>query len=108
MKPIEFCGQSLEIVRRFPAAAKRESGYQLDRVQQGLDPQDWKPMASIGAGVREIRIQDEGQYRIIYVAKFDDSIYVLYALHKKTQKTRKADIDLAKRELQALIKRLSK
>jgi phage-related protein len=108
MKPIEFCGRSLEVVRQFPAAVKRESGYQLDRVQHGLDPQDWKPMASIGAGVREIRIQDQGQYRIIYVAKFSDAIYVLHAFQKKTQKTRKTDIDTAKREYEALKRRLQK
>jgi len=89
-------------------AVKRESGYQLDRVQHGLDPQDWKPMTSIGASVREIRIQDQGQYRIIYVAKFSDAIYVLHAFQKKTQKTRKTDIDTAKREYEALKRRLKK
>jgi len=106
MKPIEFCGRSLEVVCQFSAAVKRESGYQLDRVQHGLDPQDWKPMTSIGTGVREIRIQDHGQYRIIYVAKFSDAIYVLHAFQKKTQKTRKTDIDTAKREYEALKRRL--
>ncbi|MBV1915065.1 MAG: type II toxin-antitoxin system RelE/ParE family toxin [Pseudomonadales bacterium] len=108
MKPIEFCGRSLEVVRQFPATIKRESGYQLDRLQHGFDPQDWKPMTSIGAGVREIRIQDHGQYRIIYVAKFSDSIYVLHALQKKTQKTRKTDIDTARHEYEALKRKLLK
>jgi len=106
MKDVEFCGQSLNVIRNFGTASKRVAGYQLDRIQHGLDPQNWKPMATIGSGVREIRIQEQGQFRIIYVTKFDDAIYVLHAFQKKTQKTRKSDIDAAKREFQALIKRL--
>ncbi len=62
MKGIEFLGTSLKMVREFPALAKKEAGYQLDRVQRGLDPTDWKPMKSVGQGVREICIQHEGQY----------------------------------------------
>ena len=108
MKDVEFCGQSLNVIRNFHTAAKRVAGYQLDRIQHGLDPQSWKPMATIGSGVREIRIQEQGQFRIIYVARFDDAIYVLHAFQKKTQKTRKSDIDTAKREFQALIKRLQR
>ena len=57
MKDIEFVGRSLEEIRDFPVDAKREAGYQLDRVHRGLEPTDWKPMTSIGQGVREIRIQ---------------------------------------------------
>ncbi len=60
MKDIEFIGRSLEAIRDFPVDAKREAGYQLDRVQRGLEPTDWKPMTSIGQGVREIRIQEQG------------------------------------------------
>ncbi len=66
MKDIRFCGRSLEALRGFSAVAKREAGYQLDRVQHGLEPTDWKPMPSIGPGVREIRIVHEGQFRVIY------------------------------------------
>jgi phage-related protein len=97
MKGIRFLGTSLETLREFPAVAKREAGYQLDRVQHGLDPVDWKPMKSVGRGVREIRIQQEGQYRVIYVASFEDSVYVLHAFQKKTQKTDKQDLDTARR-----------
>lgn len=104
MKDIRFCGRSLEALRRFPAVAKREAGYQLDRVQHGLEPTDWKPMPSIGSGVREIRIMHEGQYRVIYVAKFADAVYVLHAFQKKTQKTRKQDIDAAKQTLKQILK----
>ncbi len=102
MKDIRFCGRSLEELRGFPAVAKREAGYQLDRVQHGLEPTDWKPMPSIGSGVREIRIIHEGQFRVIYVAKFKDAVYVLHAFQKKTQKTRKQDIDTAKQALKQL------
>jgi phage-related protein len=102
MKPIRFCGRSLDAIRSFPEAAKREAGYQLDRVQHGFDPIDWKPMTSIGSGVREIRIMHEGQYRVIYVAKFIEAVYVLHAFQKKTQKTRKQDIDTAKQALKQL------
>jgi phage-related protein len=97
MKGIQFLGTSLKTVREFPALAKREAGYQLDRVQHGLDPTDWKPMKSVGQGVREIRIQQEGQYRVIYVASFEEKVYVLHAFQKKTQKTSKQDLDAAKR-----------
>ena len=71
MKGIEFLGASLTTVREFPSLAKREAGLQLDRVQRGLDPTDWKPIKSVGQGVCEIRIQHEGQYRVIYVASFE-------------------------------------
>ncbi|MBC8553534.1 MAG: type II toxin-antitoxin system RelE/ParE family toxin [Candidatus Brocadiales bacterium] len=104
MKEIEFLGQSLATIRNFPVEAKRESGYQLDQVQQGYDPIDWKPMTSIGHGVREIRIQFEGQYRVIYIAKFEDAVYVLHAFQKKTKKTSKQDIEIAKRALQQIQK----
>ena len=97
MKGIRFLGNSLKMLRDFPAVARRETGYQLDRVQHGLDPVDWKPMKSVGQGVREIRIQYEGQYRVIYVASFEDRVYVLHAFQKKAQKTGKQDLDAARR-----------
>ena len=105
MKGIEFLGASLKTVREFPALAKREAGLQLDRVQRGLDPTDWKPMKSIGQGVREIRIQHEGQYRVIYVASFEKRVYVLHAFQKKSQKTSKQDLDTAKRALKEVLER---
>ncbi len=69
MKDIRFCGRSLEELGDLPAVAKREAGYQLDRVQHGLEPTNWKPIPSIGSVVREIRIMHEGQYRVIYVSE---------------------------------------
>ena len=98
MKGISFHGSSLADLCSFPQDAKREAGYQLDRVQRGLEPTDWKPMLHIGSGVKEIRIKDaDGQYRIIYVAKFSEAVHVLHAFQKKTQRTAKTDIELARK-----------
>lgn len=108
MKPIEFCGQSLDVIRQFPAPVKRDSGHQLDRVQRGLDPQDWKPVGQIGPGAREIRIQERGQYRVIYAAKFEDAVYVLHAFHKKTQQIRQTDMDIARRAYQTVQRKRNK
>jgi phage-related protein len=98
-KPLFFVGSALEDLRAFPRAPRREAGYQLDRVQFGLDPSNWKPMPTVGRGVREIRIHYEGQYRVIYVATIDDAVYVLHAFQKKTRKTRKHDIERARRRI---------
>lgn len=102
---VEFRGGALDDLRAFPAAARREAGFQLDRVQQGRDPRDWKPMPTIGAGVREIRIRDDaGAFRVVYVATFATAIYVLHCFQKKTQKTGKADLDLASTRYRDLVK----
>ena len=98
-KRLYFVGTALQDLRAFPRAPRREAGYQLDRVQFGLEPGDWKPIPTVGRGVREIRIHHEGQYRVIYVAKIDDAVHVLHAFQKKTQKTRKRDVDIARRRL---------
>ncbi len=85
--------------------AKQDAGHQLDRVQRGLDPTDWKPMQSIGRGVREIRIRHEGQYRVIYIASLDDRIYVLHAFIKKSQQTNRLDLEAAKRAFDQVMQR---
>ncbi len=96
MKRLEFLGDSLEQLRDFPEAARKEAGVQLHKVQLGLDPGDWKPMTTVGAGVREIRVRDAaGAFRVIYVVKIEDAVYVLHAFQKKTQQTAKRDLDLA-------------
>ncbi len=105
MKEIEFFGRTLEAIRDFPGDAKRETGHQLDRVQRGNDPTDWKPMSSIGKGVQEIRIQERGQYRVIYFANLEDAVHVLHAFQKKTPKTRKQDIQAAKHALKQILAR---
>ena len=107
-KTVEFRGSSLSDLREFPFAIRREAGYQLDQVQHGGDPDDWKPMPTVGKGVREIRVRDEdGIYRVIYVAKFADVVYVLHCFQKKTQKTSPADIDLAAKRYRDLVKELT-
>ena len=107
-KPIEFIGSALDDLRDFPISARREAGYQLDQVQRGLEPDDWKWMPTIGQGVREIRIRDAaGAFRIIYVVKLARAIYVLHCFQKKTQKTSKVDLNLAEKRYRDLIKELS-
>lgn len=107
MKSIVFLGSSLDDLRGFPADARRQAGYQLDRVQRGLDPDDWRPMPSIGAGVREIRVRERaGAFRVIYVATFADAVYVLHAFQKKTRQTAKRDLDLAASRLQQQLRRM--
>ena len=106
-KPVEFRGSALDDLRAFPQAARREAGYQLDRVQHGREPDDWKPMNAVGRGVREIRIRDAvGAFRVLYVAKFDDAVYVLHCFQKKTQKTSKADLTLGAQRYRDLLKEL--
>lgn len=103
-RSIEFRGTSRADLRRFPLDARREAGLQLFQVQQGDSPDDWKPMDDIGAGVREIRIREtSGAYRVMYVAKFADAIYVLHCFQKKTQKTAPRDLELAKRRYKELV-----
>ncbi|MEO6564106.1 MAG: type II toxin-antitoxin system RelE/ParE family toxin [Nitrosospira sp.] len=107
-KPIEFRGSALNDLRAFPISARREAGFQLDQVQHGSDPHHWKPISRIGQGVREIRIRDEsGAFRILYITKFSDIVYVLHCFQKKTPKTSKADIDLAEKRYCDLVKELA-
>ena len=103
MKPIAFQGTSLDDLRAFPETARREAGHQLDQVQRGLEPDDWKPMPSVGPGVREVRVRDEaGAFRVIYTATRPEAVHVLHAFQKKTQATAKRDLDLARARLRAL------
>jgi len=96
-------GSSRRDIRDFPQAARRAAGFQLFRVQQGLEPNDWKPMASIGAGVQEIRIHTETEHRVCYVARFLEGIYVLQAFEKRTKKTSGSDIELARTRYRELL-----
>ncbi|MBK6656052.1 type II toxin-antitoxin system RelE/ParE family toxin [Zoogloea sp.] len=104
MKPISFRGNSLDDLRQFPLDARREAGYQIDRVQNGLEPSDWKPMNSVGQGVKEIRIRDaDGAFRVIYLAKLADAVHVLHCFQKKSEKTTEANIELARKRFRALM-----
>lgn len=109
MKDVQFVGSSLDDLRAFPKAPKQDLGRQIERVQRGLDPLDWKPMTQVGSGVREIRIRNKDNiYRGIYVTNIDDVVYVLHVFRKKSQKTSVQDIKKAKSRLKALRARLSK
>lgn len=103
MKPVEFLGASRDAVRRFPPAARAVAGFEIERVQRGLEPDDWKPMPTIGIGVREIRVAlREGAFRIVYVAVFPEAVYVLHAFRKTSQKTAFRDIAYAKAQFRKL------
>ncbi|EKF60776.1 hypothetical protein QWE_03258 [Agrobacterium albertimagni AOL15] len=100
MKLIQWLGSSRTDVRAFPEDARIDAGWQLELVQRGEDPDDWKPMPTIDPGVREIRIREaSGAFRIIYLATFEDRVLVLHAFQKKTQVTPKKDIELASQRL---------
>ena len=102
-KTIKWVGSSLEDLRDFPPLAKQRAGYQLQSLEQGDEPDDWKPMPSVGKGVQEIRIAcDQGAFRVFYVVNRPEAIYVLHAFRKTTQKTEKRDLDLGKARYKSL------
>ena len=103
MKSIAWLGDSLDIVRAFPDEARTQIGQQLRRVQQGLEPTDWKPMPGIGLGANEIRVHVDTAHRVVYVAKFAEAVYVLHAITKKTRKTPQRDIDLAAKRFREIV-----
>ncbi|MGH8114803.1 MAG: type II toxin-antitoxin system RelE/ParE family toxin [Rhodanobacteraceae bacterium] len=105
MKPIRFAGDALAELRVFPQAARHDAGYQLHRVQCGEQADDFKPMPSIGQGVEELRVRDAtGAYRVIYTARLADAVYVLHAFQKKTQRTARADLELARQRLKQVMR----
>lgn len=95
MKTLRFMGSSQVDPSHFPEEARRIAGFELWQVQVGAMPSDFKPMPEVGTGAYEIRVKVSGQWRVIYVAKQAKAVYVLHCFHKTTQKTAKADIDLA-------------
>jgi phage-related protein len=106
MKTLQFEGDSLDCLKAFPQSARREVGYQLDKVQQGQEPDDFKPMGTVGPGAYEIRVRDAtGAFRVIYVAKLANAIYVLHAFQKKTQQTSQPDLELARKRYRALMQK---
>jgi phage-related protein len=107
-KVLLWLGSSLADMRAFPTEARQRAGYELYLVQAGQEPDDWKPMPAVGAGVREIRIHSEGEYRVFYVAVFAEGIYVLHAFEKKTQKTRQGDIELGRTRYAAAVRARSR
>jgi phage-related protein len=109
LKPVQFRGSALDDLRSFPLSARREAGFQIDLVQHGYMPEDWKSMPTIGQGVQEIRVRNAaGAFRVVYVAKFADAVYVLHCFQKKTQRTSKSDLDLAESRYRDLLKELAR
>ncbi|MGQ3127356.1 type II toxin-antitoxin system RelE/ParE family toxin [Variovorax sp.] len=96
-KPLKFVGRSLDEIKGFPSDVRQDAGFNLDLIQNGKNPSDWKPLKGVGRGVREIRLWDDsGTYRVIYVANLKDAVYVLGAFKKTTQKTENVHLDLVK------------
>src|SRR5712664_2512236 len=102
-KPVIWLGDSRETIRAFPEDVRKIAGFQLWRVQRRLDPNDWKPMPSVGLGVQEVRIHTGAEHRVLYIARFAEAIYVLHAFEKRTRRTSRDDLDLARQRLRALI-----
>ena len=102
MKKIFWLGSSYDDLLEFSKPAKQNAGYNLDKIQRGQDPQDWKPMASIGRGVKELRIHCENEYRVIYLAQRLEGIYVLHSFVKKTEQTSLRDRELAKKRFKEI------
>ena len=103
MKPLTWLGSSHDDICRFPEEARQEAGFELYQIQRGIEPSDWKPVLTVGTGVKEVRVHGRNEYRVIYVAKFAEAVYVLHAFVKKTQQTSKADIELARTRFKQLI-----
>ena len=98
MKRVRFMGSAKDDLSAFPKPVRVRAGHELFMVQAGRDPDDWKPMTSVGPGACEIRVREAaGAFRVIYVARFADAVYVLHAFQKKSEKTSQADVRLARR-----------
>jgi len=104
LKPLVCLGSSRDDLKHFPADARLRAGFELYRVQQGLEPRDWKPMPTVGKGVAEIRIRIGQEFRVLYVSKFAEAIYVLHAFEKKSQKTAQRDLAVATERLGQLLR----
>lgn len=102
-KPIIFIGRSREEIRDFPNDVRNDAGFNLYLIQNGGNPSDWKPLKSVGRGVREIRLWDDsGTYRVIYVANLKDAVYVLGAFKKTTEKTESIHLSLIKKRFKQI------
>ena len=104
-KLLAWIGSSLDDIRQFPQEAKRKAGLELRAIQRGQDLMDFRPMPAVGPGVQEIRIRARGAYRVFYVAKLEEVIYVLHAFQKKTQRTAKQDIEIGQQRYRIVQRR---
>lgn len=105
LKELRFLGNSLAALRAFPSRPRQDAGFQLDKLQRGGRPDDYKPMPAIGKGVEELRTwTQEGTYRVVYVARFADAVYVLHAFQKKSQATPRVALELARQRYAELLR----
>lgn len=102
-KPIYWLGSSREDLSAFPQEARRQAGFQLRAIQRGQMPVDFKPIPVVGKGVEEIRVRVEDAYRVFYVARFQEAVYVLHAFQKKSQKTSKQDLQIGQQRYQRML-----
>ena len=104
-KPIDWRGSSLDDLREFPEAARKQAGHDLRKLQRRETPDDWRPFPEVGSGVNEIRIDcGDGWFRVMYVAKFAEAIYVLHSFQKSTRKTSKQDVEIAEARYRAVVR----
>jgi phage-related protein len=104
-KPIDWCGSSLDDLREFPETARKQAGYELRKLQRGEIPDDWRPFPEIGPGASEIRIDcPDGWFRVMYVAKFEEAVYVLHSFQKKTRKTSRGDVEIARTRYRTVVR----
>jgi phage-related protein len=106
VKRVRFLGNTRKEISNFPREARKAAGFELGAIQQGSSARDSKPMPSVGPGVQELRVWVQaGTFRVIYLARMEEAIYVLHAFEKKTEKTAQADIDLARERYKELLRR---
>ena len=103
LKPVVWMGDSLQRIRGAAADVRSEAGHQLELVQGGEMPEDFRPMPDVGSGVVEIRLHGVSEFRVFYVARFAEAVYVLHCFEKKTQATRTAELELGRRRLRAVL-----
>ena len=104
-KPIDWRGSSLGDLREFPETARKLAGYELRKLQRGEVPDDWRPFPEVGPGANEIRIDcPDGWFRVMYVAKFEEAVYVLHSFQKKTRKTNRGDVEIARTRYRAVVR----
>lgn len=104
MKPLFWVGSARQDLRAFPEDARRIAGHELHLVQEGLEPDDWKPMTNVGPGVYELRVHTGVEHRVFYVAKFAEGVYVLHAFEKRTQQTAQRDLELARERYREVLR----
>ena len=105
---IHWVGDAKDVLSSFPQDIKGVFGYSLRRLQKGLLPDcDARRMESIGKGVWELKTADERTwYRVIYMTRIGDALYILHAFEKNSRKTDKRDLEIAKSRLKLVVAQL--